>query len=206
MSIRLVIFDCDGVLFHSEAANIAFYNAVLEAAGEPPLADESAAACHTLASSQLFEMYFGDRPEVLARVREIAQRTDYAPFFPLMEPRRRLHEVLERLAVNYKIAMATNRGKTVDSLLDHFALRRFFDLAVGVYDVERPKPHPDMLLKCMDHFGVDAREAVYVGDQETDRQSADAAGMRFVAMGNAVAEPLHSVEDLAELERILSDW
>lgn len=206
MSIELVIFDCDGVLFHSEAANIAFYNAVLEAAGEPPLVGGGEAACHTLASSQLFEKFFGDRPVLLERVREIAHNTDYAPFFPLMEPRERLHDVLGELRRNYRIAMATNRGKTVETLLDHFGLRSYFDLAVGVNDVERPKPHPDMLFKCLDHFSVAATQAVYVGDQETDRQSAEAAGMRFVAIGDGVADPVHFVDELHELEAVLSGW
>lgn len=203
MSVELVIFDCDGVLFRSEAANIAFYNCVLEQAGEPPLGEPGEAACHALASAQLFEKYYGDRPSLLARIREIAQAVDYRAFFPLMTPREDLYEVLARLQGRYSLAMATNRGKTVEQLLDHFDLRRFFDLAVGVYDVARPKPHPDMLLRCLDHFGVSEERAVYVGDQETDRESADAAGIAFVAMGPVVAGAGLRVGELAELEALL---
>ena len=206
MPIRLVIFDCDGVLFHSEAANIAFYNAVFAGVGEPPLAETGEAACHALASAQLFENFFGDRPELLARVREVAQNTPYEPYFPLMEPRERLYDVLGSLAESYKIAMATNRGKTVEGVLDHFDLRSYFDLAVGVYDVERPKPHPDMLLKCAEHFGVDVGEAVYIGDQETDRESATTAGIRFIAIGDSIAQPEHRIDELHELEGILASW
>jgi HAD superfamily hydrolase (TIGR01509 family) len=204
MSVELVIFDCDGVLFQSEAANIAFYNCVLERAGEPPLGDTGEAACHALASAQLFEKYYGDRPPLLAKIREIAQSVDYRPFFPLMTPRDDLYEVLARLQDRYTLAMATNRGKTVDQLLDHFGLARFFDLAVGVYDVARPKPHPDMLLKCLDHFAVGEERAVYVGDQETDRESADSAGVAFVAMGPVVMDAELRVSELAELETLLA--
>jgi HAD superfamily hydrolase (TIGR01509 family) len=204
MSVQLVIFDCDGVLFHSEAANIGFYNAVFEAAGEAQLGDADEAACHALASAQLFEKYFGHRPERLARVREAAQATDYAPFFPLMKPRERLFDVLAELGKKYKLALATNRGKTVHQVLEFFELTRFFDLAVGVYDVDRPKPHPDMLLKCLEHFGVAADEAVYVGDQETDRQSAHSAGVSFIAIGDAVVNPAYHVDELCDLDPILS--
>jgi phosphoglycolate phosphatase-like HAD superfamily hydrolase len=203
MSVELVIFDCDGVLFQSEAANIAFYNAVLQQAGEPPLGDTGEAACHALASAQLFEKYFGDRPPVLAKIREVAQSIDYRPFFPLMTPRDDLYDVLERLSSRYRLAMATNRGKTVEQLLDHFEIRRFFDLAVGVYDVERPKPHPDMLLKCLEHFSLGEDRAVYVGDQETDRESAAAARIAFVAMGAVVSDAELRVHQLAELEALL---
>jgi len=205
MSVELVIFDCDGVLFQSEAANIAFYNAVLQQAGEPPLSDTGEAACHALASAQLFEKYYGDRPPLLAKIREIAHAVDYRPFFPLMTPRDDLYDVLARLTQRYKVAMATNRGKTVEELLDHFDLRRFFDLAVGVYDVDRPKPHPDMLLKCLRHFSVGEDRAVYVGDQETDRQSAEAAGVAFVAMGPVVADAHLRVTELTELELLIAE-
>jgi HAD superfamily hydrolase (TIGR01509 family) len=203
MAIELVTFDCDGVLFHSEAANIAFYNAVLEQAGEPPLSDTGEAACHALASAQLFEKYYGDRPRLLAKIREVAQATNYAPFFSLMKPKSDLHDVLGRLHARYKIAMATNRGKTVEQLLDHFDLRPYFDLAVGVYDVERPKPYPDMLLKCIEHFGVSPAAAVYLGDQESDRESARAARMNFVAMGPAIAQSALRVQELLEFESLL---
>ena len=34
MGLMLVIFDCDGVLFRSEQANVAFYNEVLRQVGQ----------------------------------------------------------------------------------------------------------------------------------------------------------------------------
>ena len=55
VAIRLVIFDCDGVLFHSDRANVAFYNAVLREAGEPPLEPDAEIAAHALASSELYK-------------------------------------------------------------------------------------------------------------------------------------------------------
>jgi phosphoglycolate phosphatase-like HAD superfamily hydrolase len=47
---------------------------------------------------------------------------------------------------------------------------------------------------------------VYVGDQETDRQSATHAGMRFIAIGDSVADPEYHVRELHELEPMLSGW
>jgi phosphoglycolate phosphatase len=206
MAVRLVIFDCDGVLFHSEAANVAFYNAVRRAVGEPPLDDVGEAACHALASAALFQKQYGDRPELLAQVRQAADAIDYAPFFGLMTPTEGLYDVLGRLKRRYRTAMATNRGKTVRGVLAHFELETLFDLAVGVYDVDRPKPHPDMLLKCLDVLDVPADEAVYVGDQPSDAASAAAAGICFVAMGPAAAEAPHRIAALAELEVLLGSW
>jgi HAD superfamily hydrolase (TIGR01509 family) len=204
VAVELVIFDCDGVLFRSENANVAFYNEVLRLAGEPPLDFDGEAACHALSSAQLFEKYYRDRPELLARLRETAKALDYGPFYALMEPQERLHEILQRLKVSYRLAMATNRGQTVRGVLERFALAPLFDLALGVLDVERPKPHPDMLVRCVEHFAVAPRSAVYVGDQPGDAASAAAAGMRFVAFGGAVREAEHRIESLDELEPLLA--
>ena len=183
MPVRLVIFDCDGVLFDSEPANLAFYREVLRVAGAPPMPESAEAAYHSLASSQLFEKLFADQPAMLARVRQVARETDYAPFFPLMQPKPLLRETLSLLRTRYRTAMATNRGQTTQGVIRHFAMGDLFDLAVGVLDVAEPKPQPDMLLKCLEHFGVRAGEAVYVGDQPTDFEAAEAAGIAFIGMG-----------------------
>ncbi len=199
MSVELVIFDCDGVLFESERANIAFYNAVLASVGEPPVPEHAVGDCHALASAQLFARHYGDRPELMALLQRTARTTDYGPFFELMEPRPGLTRVLGELRRDYRTAMATNRGKTVDDILERWQLGDLFDLAVGVFHVERPKPHPDMLLYCLERFGVDPSSAVYVGDQRGDAEAAAAAGMRFIGMAPIAAESELSIGSLDEL-------
>ncbi len=203
VSISTVIFDCDGVLFRSEAANIAFYNAVLERVGEPRLDDIAEVACHTLASAQLFEKYFGERPAVLAQIREAAAAIDYAPFYPLMYPRDGLVDVLKTLGRRRSLGLATNRGKTVHGVLEYFGIAPYFDVALGVLDVERPKPQPDLLLECLRRLESCAQQAVYVGDQLIDAEAARAAGMRFIGIGPAVADATLTISELTELESLL---
>ncbi len=204
MAIRLVIFDCDGVLFDSEDANIAFYNEVLRLCGEPPMLGAEQVACHALASAQLFEKYYGDRPHLLARVQTTAKQLDYGPFYRLMSPKPLLRPVLAELRANYAVAMATNRGQTTQGVLEHFDLQPFFDLAVGVLDVPRPKPYPDMLMRCLEHFSLGAEEAVFVGDQTSDAECARAAGLHFVGIGPAAATSVLRIAELAELPALLA--
>ena len=45
--IKLVAFDCDGVLFDSQQANIAFYNAILAHFDRPPLSPEAVDYIHS---------------------------------------------------------------------------------------------------------------------------------------------------------------
>ena len=205
MAIKAVIFDCDGVLFHSEQANIEFYKEVLRQAGLPPLPTDADMSYHSLASVQLFEKYFGDRPEVLARVKKAAGGVDYGPFYRFMQPRERLHEVLGLLKKTYFTGMATNRGISWRGVLDHFELTDLLDFAIGAGDVEMPKPHPEMLLRCAEHFGLQPGEAVYVGDQRTDAESAAAAGVQFVGVGTIASEVEVSIDHLDELAAVLED-
>jgi phosphoglycolate phosphatase len=196
--LSLVIFDCDGVLFDSAAANIAYYNAVLARLGRAPLDAEWSRRAHFLSSHQLYAAMFGADSTLGAEARRVGREVDYGPFYKLMRPVTALDHVLRALQVRYRLAMATNRGSTVAGVMREFRLDRFIELAVGSHDVERPKPHPDMLEKCLAHFRVAPAAAVYVGDSETDHHAALAAGVHFVAVGEA-APAVHRIRELREL-------
>ena len=203
-ALRLVILDCDGVLFDSWRANVAFYDAVLGRVGLPPLDAEGRRLCHTLSSPQLYARLCGADPELLQRITAAAHLVDYAPFYELMMPAAGLRETLGRLAAHCPLALATNRGRTVGGVLARFDLDRYFAVRVGILDVERPKPAPDLLLACLSRSGVPASAAVYVGDTELDRAAASAAGVAYVGVGGD-AGGSRMVSALAELPGLLLD-
>jgi phosphoglycolate phosphatase len=206
--IELVIFDCDGVLFDSAQANIAYYNTVLERLSLPPMTSEWERRVHFLASGQVYEEMFGAKSALAAEAHQAARELGYTPFFELMRPVSGLQEVLAILRASYRLAMATNRGSTVPEILRRFGLDQHIELAVGIHDVERPKPHPDMLVRCLRHFGVSPQAAVYIGDAETDEQAATAASMHFVAVGECpwARRRVPSLLDLpGELARLAED-
>jgi phosphoglycolate phosphatase len=204
MDKRLVIFDCDGVLFRSEAANVAFYNEVMRILGEPAMDVRGEAASHALASAQLFESLFAGRPQLFERARSIARSLDYGPYYGLMTPQAGLYDVLATIRSRYRVAMATNRGKTATEVVRRFALDPYIELTVGVLDVPRPKPYPDMLEHCVAHFGVSTEEALYVGDQQIDADAALAAGLSFVAVGDSVNSTDHRIAELDELPHLIA--
>nr|HPG52601.1 HAD hydrolase-like protein [Spirochaetota bacterium] len=61
-----------------------------------------------------------------------------------------------------------------------------------------PKPHPEMLLKCVEHFNVPKSEAIYLGDSSTDREAAINAGIDYLWVGRDAEPGIRSVSDLAD--------
>jgi phosphoglycolate phosphatase-like HAD superfamily hydrolase len=200
--LALIILDCDGVLFDSWAANVAFYNAVLASVGLPALDEEGQRLCHTLSSPQLYARLFGSDPALVRRVAEAARRVDYGPFYDLMQPTRALEDTLRRLAAHCPLALATNRGTTVAGVVSRFGLSEFFAIRVGVLDVGRPKPAPDLLLACLERTGVAADAAIYVGDTDLDKEAAGAARVAYVNVGHR-DDVRWTVAELSELPRLL---
>ncbi len=197
-----VIFDCDGVLFDSLPANEAYYNAILARLGKPPMNAEQLALAHRGSTQQFLEAVLGADPVAIEQAKQVALSIDYEPFYRLMRPAERLHEILQSLAARYRLGMATNRGFTAREVVRRFGLESLLDVTVGTRDVERPKPFPDMLLRCAQHWGIEPAQAVYVGDAPTDAEAARAAGMPFIAVGEAVPG-VARVLSLAQVPRAL---
>lgn len=203
-ALELVILDCDGVLFDSWDANVAFYDAVLATIGEGPLDATGRELCHRLSGPQLWGELFPERPDLLERARVASASADYAPFYPLMRPTAELTETLARITAHCPLALATNRGRTVAGVTKYFSLERFFAAALGILDVPRPKPAPDLLLACLERTGVRSAAAVFVGDTLVDREAAAAAGVAYVGIGPVsggvvVLEELRELPDLLEI-------
>ena len=182
-ALELVILDCDGVLFDSYDANVAFYDSVLAAVGQPGMDEEARTLCHRLSGPQLWDHLFARDAALHARAKDVAARADYGPFYRLMQPVEDLDETLRRLSAHCPLALATNRGRTVTGVVREFGLDRFLSIALGILDVPRPKPAPDLLVACLERTGVTADAAVFVGDTSVDREAAAAAGIAYVGIG-----------------------
>jgi len=166
MAKRLVIFDCDGVLFQSERANVAFYNEVLRRLGEPAMDVPGEAAC--------------PRTRVVSALRKFVRRSSGANrsgaigragtgLWTLLCVDVTAAGSLRRSSVasrDYRLAMATNRGKTAAEVVRRFALDRSIELTVGV-STSHAQTASRHARACLSHFGFEPEVALYVGDQRS---------------------------------------
>lgn len=72
--------------------------------------------------------------------------------------------------------------------LDRHDLLRFVDVVVGRDTVGPVKPHPAPLLAAVDALGVSPANAVFIGNRETDAETARRAGVPFAYVGDGPTE------------------
>ena len=127
--VRVVIFDCDGVMFDSRGANEAYYNQILARFGRPQMNSEQCDYVHMHTAEQSVVHLFRNDPK-LKDALGYWQRMSYLPFIPLMETEPYLKAFLEYLRPAYRTAISTNRSDTMGPVLAEHGLGGYFDLVV----------------------------------------------------------------------------
>ena len=181
--LKLVGFDCDGVLFDSRQSNIAFYNAILERFDLPPMMTPAVDYVHSHTFRESLEYLFREYHD-LEGVLDYCRSLDYQEFIPMMVEEPYLREFLQFLRPRFYTALATNRTTTTQAVLRHHGLADQFDLVISALDVTRPKPHPESFWRILEHFGLLPQEAIYIGDSQVDEEFARNAGVPLVAYRN----------------------
>jgi len=198
--LKLVIFDCDGVLFDSREANRAYYNTLLQQFDCPPLGEEEVDYVHshnvTDSVAHIFRNHDRVRQELIDRYRT---ELDYTPFLQhmIMEPD--LMEFLHLIKPRYHTAISTNRTTTMPMLLDIFKLRPWFEQVVTALDTPKPKPSPDALHIILDNFKVNIAETIYIGDSVVDLEHTQSMGIKMIAFKNPKLQAEYHVENFMEV-------
>ncbi|PQP32943.1 hypothetical protein C6A36_01815 [Desulfobacteraceae bacterium SEEP-SAG10] len=201
-NIKLVAFDCDGVMFDTKESNTAYYNQILGRFGRPAMTAEQFAYCHSHTADQAIAKLFDDE-ESFRAAQSYRKSMSYLPFLKYMEMEPYLKPLIETLRPRYKTAVATNRSDTMDRVISEHGLEGYFDLVVCASDVDHPKPHPDQLIKILEHFGIEPCDSLYVGDSELDEIAAKAAEVPFVAYKNRSLSADFHIQSLKQIAEIL---
>jgi len=100
-------------------------------------------------------------------------------------------QVLERIASSgFKLAIATTKPSHIAKLVVKNSQLNNFDFFVQGTDGFPPKPNPEVILRCLNHFH--GHNAIMLGDRAEDIQAASAA--RVPSIG--IAASGHSIERL----------
>jgi HAD superfamily hydrolase (TIGR01549 family) len=200
--IKVVAFDCDGVMFDSAGANQAYYNQILHHFDLPQMRCDQIAYVHMHTVHESLSFLLGD-PMLITAAEAYRRQMDAMRFIRLMTIEPHLRTLLAVLRPERKTAIATNRIDTMDRVLSEHQLDDGFDLVVTAADVVHAKPHPDQLFKIMDHFSIPADEMIYIGDSDLDAVAAEKAKVPFIAYNNPKLTAGWHIDRLSQVLDIL---
>lgn len=185
--LRLVIFDLDGTLVDSQANIIRAVKEVAAALDvpEPPLSEIPLVIGLSLHEA-LLRLFPDVEPQTHERMsatyrerfKRLRASPDYAePLFP------GTLEALDALTEEgFLLGIATGKAQRgVDYLLKRHGLEGRF-VTSQTPDTAPGKPHPGMVLNALKETGVDADNAVMIGDTAFDIQMAKAANVSSIGV------------------------
>jgi len=112
-------------------------------------------------------------------------------------------EAVLALVGRVPLGLASSSTRTlIDAVLALGGLADAFAVTVSSEEVARGKPSPDVYLRALDGLGVVPEHSVAVEDSAAGIRAASAAGMRVVAIPNALYPP--AVDALALADDVLA--
>lgn len=183
------IFDMDGLLVDSERLHIHFWKQVLP--GDPMMIDEL--LHHTIGTSgemarEIVKKYTGDA-HFLDRYSEEKEKMthDYilAHGLPQKEGARALCQYLKEEKKQRILVSSTNQEGVAFSLAQS-GLDTYFNERVCGDQIRRTKPAPDIYLKALHDYQLDARDCVVLEDSINGIKAADGAGIDVIGVPDLV--------------------
>ena len=194
--IKLIILDFDGTLADTRELIVRTNQEAQRRMGYPVTDEAGIVATIGLPLREcITTMYPNVGPETLPiwvqtyrEVFDVFKKQFVPALFPGVK------ETLQALsAKGIRLTVASSRGH--DSLADFLrdmGIAPYISYVLGAEDVTRAKPHPDPVLKTLEALGVDADEALVVGDMPVDILMGSRAGAHTcgVTYGNSGREAL----------------
>lgn len=183
--LKAVLFDLDGTVLHTLPDLNACMNEALRQFGCPPV---------TMEQSRAFVGHGGKQYAVQALPPE--KKKDIDAFYTLYQsvhvhwnntrtkPFPHEEECLAALRERgLKLAVVTNKSQGAADVLKATLLKEYgFSAVIGNRAGVPVKPDPATTFEALRLLGISADEAVFVGDGDTDVQTAKNAGMRCVSV------------------------
>jgi len=202
--LKVIFFDFDGTLAHSEDAVHDTINEVLGHFGYPLRTREQTTFSTGGTALQAYIDASGDM-EKASHMRAHHIKTQFrhmhkCVLFP------GVLDTLHKLTPNQKAIITSANRPKMEELLHAMQLDTVIDYLVTSDDVACPKPHVEPFEKAMKYFGVEPDECLMVGDTEADIAGARNAGIRSVgvtysSLGQEIKKyhPTYTIDSFPEL-------
>ena len=202
-----VIFDLDGTLLNTDLLIHKTFDHVFEKYKRGYiLSEEEHLSFLGPTLKDTFARYFPESmsDELIEYYRDYnhAHHEDFVTIYPTVK------ETLETLKTKgYPLAVVTTKYSKAAYLgLDLFDLTQYFDVVLGMDNVNRVKPDPEGILKAMNQ--TNCKKALYVGDNTSDilagkNAGVHTAGVKWTPKGTSEMEKLNPDLMIDEMKDII---
>ena len=193
--VKAVLFDLDGVLVDSFDAWFYTFNDSLKHFGLKKISRTQFLKQWGSPIERDIKKYFIGKTEEEVKNAHNANFKKRKNYVKLNnQPVKILKELQKR---KIKLGLITNSSKFITTtILNHFKLRKYFDVILTMDDVERRKPAPDMIFKACKILKVNLKNAILIGDTKNDILAGKNAGcvtVGYKIKGNYKIDKLDSI-------------
>lgn len=197
MKYTLAIFDLDGTLLNTSEGIFATANATITKLGYEPVSDEAQLAKFIGPPiSRCFTIVYDLDPALIDEAIEIYRREYDRSGRYLARSYEGIDQALTSLR-SYGIRLAVGTLKyerLARQMLEHFALAHHFETIKGSDD-SSSLTKADIVTAVLDELGVEAENAVLIGDTVHDEEGARDSGVDFIAVDYGFGFPKGQSKD-----------
>ena len=193
MSLKLIIFDMDGVLvdacdWHKDAFNQALEELCgYKISDEEHYAEFNGLPTKTKLAKLAEKGIVKEEKKLLKEINNLKQENTIRIIEESCTYDNSKVSLVSWLKLKgIKVACFTNSiRKTAELMLDKCGVLEELDLLVTNQDVISPKPDPEGYLKALKHFNINPQDAMIVEDSPKGIKAATAAGCKIMKVDNA---------------------
>lgn len=194
-----VIFDMDGVLWHTNDAHAEAFRQIFEPfhLAAPAYKEIAGRRTDEVIQSVMAAAGIELTPEKLSEMIEL-KREAAGRIISLKPPvADSCYEVLEQLSRQHRLGLVSSASaSSVNLFLQTSSTDKFFDMIMSGECIKRSKPAPDIYIEACRRLGVNASEVVVVEDAISGIRAAKNAGIKVIAVRGTSPEEELKREDV----------
>ena len=204
---KMLLFDMDGTLINSGAMIANTINYVRKNIGLKPMSKDHILENVNDPNVNSAEFFYGTK-HFTDEQSVLFENYYHEHCLTDLEIYDGIKELLEDLKSDFSFTVATNaNSEFANKMLNHLELGHYFESIVGYNDVQKPKPHPEMIYKILDQHNILKHNAQLIGDSHKDIQAANKAGIDSVLVNwgfsnheEDAIETIHQLRDAITLK------
>ena len=185
-SLKLAIFDMDGLLLDTERWYLSTFGEIVEEMGYRPNKELFKTGMGSTVHPELSQLIIGAEPEEEERIKKVLYEQFALRKKELLEigapVKPGIPEMLEKLLQHEIkcVIVSSNSRETVKKLIAHSGLEQYFCDMVCGEDVVNGKPDPEAFLFACNRGGASIGEAIVFEDSGNGGTAAKAAGIKYM--------------------------